>query len=156
MLTLGSAARRCRWTSFTTTSTLSTSRASSGPAPPMGLIARARALSLSRALALSLSRALALALSLSLSLALSRSLAHSLSEGGCRCRIKFLGFRVDKHIVYFESDFGYLRLIDSCITQIKAQGPSRTCNESKEEEEEATNTLSTSRASSGRTPPSRI
>ena len=29
---------------------------------------------------------------------------------------------------------GYLRLIDSCITQLKAQGPSRTCNESKEEE----------------------
>jgi len=29
----------------------------------------------------------------------------------------------------------YLRLIDSCITQIKAQGPSRTCNESKEKEE---------------------
>jgi len=27
----------------------------------------------------------------------------------------------------------YLRLIDSCITQFKAQGPSRTCNESKEE-----------------------
>ena len=26
----------------------------------------------------------------------------------------------------------YLRLIDSCITQFKAQGPSRTCNESKE------------------------
>ena len=26
----------------------------------------------------------------------------------------------------------YLRLIDSCITQLKAQGPSRTCNESKE------------------------
>ena len=30
----------------------------------------------------------------------------------------------------------YLRLIDSFITQLKAQGPSRTCNESKEEEEE--------------------
>ena len=30
----------------------------------------------------------------------------------------------------------YLRLIDSCIPQLKAQGPSRTCNESKEEEEE--------------------
>ena len=30
----------------------------------------------------------------------------------------------------------YLRRIDSCITQLKAQGPSRTCNESKEEEEE--------------------
>jgi len=29
----------------------------------------------------------------------------------------------------------YLRLIDSCITQLQAQGPSRTCNESKEEEE---------------------
>ena len=27
----------------------------------------------------------------------------------------------------------YLRLIDSCITQLKARGPSRTCNESKEE-----------------------
>ena len=30
----------------------------------------------------------------------------------------------------------HLRLIDSCITQLKAQGPSRTCNESKEEEKE--------------------
>ena len=30
----------------------------------------------------------------------------------------------------------YLRLIDFCITQLTAQGPSRTCNESKEEEEE--------------------
>ena len=29
----------------------------------------------------------------------------------------------------------YLRLTDSCITEIKVQGPSRTCNESKEEEE---------------------
>jgi len=28
----------------------------------------------------------------------------------------------------------YLRLIDSCITQLKAQGPSRTCNKSKEED----------------------
>ena len=27
----------------------------------------------------------------------------------------------------------YLRRIDSCITPLKAQGPSRTCNESKEE-----------------------
>ena len=32
----------------------------------------------------------------------------------------------------------HLRLIDSCITQLKAQGPSRTCNESKEEEEKTT------------------
>jgi len=29
-----------------------------------------------------------------------------------------------------------LRRIDSCIIQFKAQGPSRTCNESKEKEEE--------------------
>jgi len=28
-----------------------------------------------------------------------------------------------------------LRLIDSCITQLKAQGPARTLNESKEDEE---------------------
>jgi len=28
----------------------------------------------------------------------------------------------------------YLRLIDSCITQLKDQGPFRTCGESKEEE----------------------
>ena len=31
----------------------------------------------------------------------------------------------------------YLRLTDSCITPIRAQGPSRTCNESKEEGREA-------------------
>ena len=31
----------------------------------------------------------------------------------------------------------YLRLIDSCITHRKVQGPSRTCNESKEEEEDS-------------------
>ena len=29
----------------------------------------------------------------------------------------------------------YLRLTDWCITQLKAEGPSRTCNESEEEEE---------------------
>jgi len=29
-----------------------------------------------------------------------------------------------------------MRLSDSCITQLKAQGPSRTCNESQEEEGE--------------------
>jgi len=31
----------------------------------------------------------------------------------------------------------YLRRTDFGITQLKAQGPSRTCNERKEEEEEA-------------------
>ena len=29
----------------------------------------------------------------------------------------------------------YLRLVDSCITQLKVQGPSRTCDESEREEE---------------------
>ena len=29
----------------------------------------------------------------------------------------------------------YSRLIDSCTTQLKAEGPSRTCTESKEEEQ---------------------
>jgi len=29
----------------------------------------------------------------------------------------------------------HLGLINSCITQLKAQGPSRTCGESKEEED---------------------
>jgi len=38
--------------------------------------------------------------------------------------------------------WSYLRLIDFCIFQLKAQGPSRTCNESKEEEEEEEDLLS--------------
>ena len=33
----------------------------------------------------------------------------------------------------------YLRLIDTCITELKAQGPSRTCNESNERKGGATN-----------------
>ena len=37
----------------------------------------------------------------------------------------------------------YLRPIDTCITQLKAQGPSRTCNESKEEEEKGYLALAT-------------
>ena len=37
----------------------------------------------------------------------------------------------------------YLRLIHSCITQIKPQGPSRTCNESTEEEEKTCPTVRT-------------
>jgi len=35
----------------------------------------------------------------------------------------------------------YLRLVDSCITQLKAQGPSRTCNGSKEGVAHATPSL---------------
>ena len=44
----------------------------------------------------------------------------------------------------------YLRFIGSCITQLKAQGPFKTCSESKEEEEEeaAERFFSEARASS--------
>ena len=63
--------------------------------------------------------------------------------------VKFRGGRIEDvpnftgtELAYLEmccvSEAGsHLRLMDSCITQLKAQGPSRTCNESKEEEEEA-------------------
>jgi len=51
------------------------------------------------------------------------------------------GWRDGDHDLVPQEDAGvdplslsYLMLIDSCITQRKAQGPSRTCNESKEEE----------------------
>ena len=42
---------------------------------------------------------------------------------------------VNRGVVVTEAG-SYLRLIDSWFTQLKAQGPLRTCNESKEEEEE--------------------
>jgi len=38
------------------------------------------------------------------------------------------------YFLEFEADL-YLRLIASCITQFKAQGPFRTCNESNDEYE---------------------
>ena len=44
---------------------------------------------------------------------------------GSGCRVRVLGC-MEVH---------YLRLIDFCITQLKAHGPSRTCHESKEQEE---------------------
>ena len=40
-------------------------------------------------------------------------------------------------------------LIDSCITQLKAQGPSRTCDESKEEESVISQEQEASMGSSG-------
>ena len=41
--------------------------------------------------------------------------------------------------MHFGNEEGsYLRLIDSYTTQVQAQGPSRTCEESKKEEEEGT------------------
>ena len=45
-----------------------------------------------------------------------------------------------------DEEGSYLRLIDLCITQLEAQGSSRTCNESKEEEEEEKETPMVQRA----------
>ena len=44
--------------------------------------------------------------------------------------VECLVFSVEGFVVSVEG------LIDSCITQLKARGPSRTCNESTEEEKE--------------------
>ena len=77
------------------------------------------------------------------------------SATGCRFGVSAVGFRVQGFKVsgsVFRKGEGfrirgnhfteiccgteagsYLRLIDSCVTQLKAQGPSKTCNESKEE-----------------------
>ena len=50
-------------------------------------------------------------------------------------RARICGTEAGSYHTHSGSEAGsYLRLIDSCITQLKAQGPSRTCNESKEEE----------------------
>ena len=59
-------------------------------------------------------------------------------EGGGRMRVFPLTLAGAVRWRVGQSKLGsYLRLIDSCITQLKAQGPSRTWNESKEEEEES-------------------
>jgi len=49
----------------------------------------------------------------------------------------------------------HLRLIDSCITQFEAQGPSRTCHESKEEEGAPAGSSSGAPASSSAAHPTR-
>ena len=54
---------------------------------------------------------------------------HGVMASPARCG------RVEVHGCVTEAG-SVLRLIYSCITQLKAQGPSRTCNESKEQEEE--------------------
>ena len=41
----------------------------------------------------------------------------------------------------------YLRLIDCCTNELKAQGPSRTCNESQKEEEKKKEGVSSSSSS---------
>ena len=44
-------------------------------------------------------------------------------------------FEVENRGVVVNETGSYLRLIDSCITQLQAQGPSGTCYESEEKEE---------------------
>jgi len=62
--------------------------------------------------------------------------------GICRNHIRAPEVRHRSHHGRDGTEAGsYLRLIDFCITQLKAQGPSRTCNESKEEEEEEEETV---------------
>ena len=63
------------------------------------------------------------------------SIKNSLSLGVAPGSVRVLQINVLKYEMCSGSEtVAYLRLIDSCITQLKAQGPSRTCNESKEEE----------------------
>ena len=116
-----------------------------------------RSLSLPRSLARAPSLPLSPSLARSLSLPLSLAIPHLLGaprpaaavlrsgvEGAERGGQEFARNVVQRHrarvpnlpckcVVVTEAG-SYLRLIDSCITQLKAQGPSRTCNESKEEE----------------------
>ena len=68
----------------------------------------------------------------------------------CSSRVVYLNDTVQPLEVCSGSKAGsYLRLIDSCITRLKAQGPGRTCYDRKgEEEEEEEGTVS-------RMPPSR-
>ena len=81
---------------------------------------------------------------LSHSLSMSRCLSHPLSFyalqqprlacGSYPVRVAHYFAQVTSHTLACGTPFRYSRRIDSCIAQLKAQGPSRTCNESKEEE----------------------
>jgi len=58
-------------------------------------------------------------------------LLHKVRDRPLRC---LPAVHPGNHSIEMEAG-SYLRRIDSFITQLKAQGPSRTCNESNEEEE---------------------
>ena len=63
----------------------------------------------------------------------------SLGRGGNRGRLGRERVLLEGHtLTCHDGPLRKLRFIDSCITQLGAQGPSRTCNESKDEEEGAT------------------
>ena len=63
--------------------------------------------------------------------------AHRLEPEPRRVRVASDPCASENRCVVVTEAGSYLRLIDFCITELKAQGPSRTCNESKEEEEES-------------------
>jgi len=56
------------------------------------------------------------------------------SDGSRKRQRRFSAKAENRGVVVIEVG-SYLRLIDYYVTQLKAQGPSRTCNESKEDEE---------------------
>ena len=64
------------------------------------------------------------------------NLSNSGFDGPVEIREEASELRVRRALGSNLDEGSYLRRIDSCITQLKAQGPSRICNESKEEEEE--------------------
>ena len=51
-------------------------------------------------------------------------------------RQKRFSAKAENRVVVVTEAGSYLRLIDSCVTQLKAQGPFSTCNERKEEDPE--------------------
>jgi len=57
------------------------------------------------------------------------------SQIDTRCLVSRFPAKAENRGVVVTGAGSYLRLVDSCVTQLKAQGPFRTCNESKEEEE---------------------
>jgi len=76
--------------------------------------------------------------SVSYTLVASKTVCTTHVPGGPRGQVSVEPVCVQRHRLHLcsGSEAGsYLRLTDSCITQLKAQGPFRTCNESKEEEE---------------------
>ena len=70
------------------------------------------------------------------------TIARTSSEDGHSLNTRLPPWGAWSDVMCSGSEAGsYLRFIDSCITQLKAQEPSRTCNESKEEDEDEVLTL---------------
>ena len=83
------------------------------------------------ALHLCFSASLHVCISASLHLCMCASLPSCISDSPRRaCHANLAS---DSKVTRDDPPRSYVRLIDSCITQSKAQGPSRTCTESKKE-----------------------